>query len=801
MALPRVVSCCVIQFVGCLSVFAALSETAVKREGSRITLQVDGGLSRSLSIAEGNVTTTSFRLNGQELLSAPATELSFVVALASPNQAPVGIRAEESSEAPASAKEPLSYPMKLLRGMTNDYPDTQGVRWVDARAIASSAWKSLFSAGEVETYRPKPGVTRLVTRQTAQSGELMGLGCDLIYEIYEGFPVVRKWVAFNNRGTRWLKLEKLQLEGITLKPEFRHRLALAPGAVDQAQTLDLDPNETVGPDYKSQDWVVYPSVIAFSNRDASAGIIATSEIPSAMREIRDDGSMGYRTALFEWVLGPGESFVSEPVFLYGFSGETRATVSAISTPRDRAVEGSFQKFLSQHIGLAAEGRQLHTPVWNIWEVSWRHVNDALLRRQAAVAARCGFKQIEVDAGWQWDELDARIDTKKFPDFADTVHYLDSLGLKLSLWISNYRSEGSLDLKAHPDGRVVPLIIKDRKLGPGYGMSYASSWRNYFARDLISLHQQYGIIGFKEDHCNIRAGDIAFGHESRTRKESLLRGFRGMFEMQDMVQAMAPEVITNITHEVYWDRPNPGCDLAALKHGVSYHIPPNRHDGGEDVFMFKARGLKPTSEFYQGAPHAAAGAQARRRAFIEGCRVAREQFYAHRALPLRSLQFSALITINQDGSLATEVQDRQVCSLLMGSPLLFSGDLTTLSSENVERYADRFRLLDRLEKTYGIYRFFQFSGVPAPTDTDWHWWGKLNDDGCGAVVVLRGSAGSDQRRINIPWVHSATRYVVTAAFTGKTLGTFSGTELQDGTLQLALPIYGQEILEIAPLKRL
>ena len=80
----------------------------------------------------------------------------------------------------------------------------------------------------------------------------------------------------------------------------------------------------------------------------------------------------------------------------------------------------------------------------------------------------------------------------------------------------------------------------------------------------------------------------------------------------------------------------------------------------------------------------------------------------------------------------------------------------LSEENIARYRQRFEIVKRLEKTYGIYRRFQFSGVPAPTDSDWHWWGKLDEDGYGAVVVVRGSGGQGHRAVNIPWVESERR---------------------------------------------
>ena len=79
--------------------------------------------------------------------------------------------------------------------------------------------------------------------------------------------------------------------------------------------------------------------------------------------------------------------------------------------------------------------------------------------------------------------------------------------------------------------------------------------------------------------------------------------------------------------------------------------------------------------------------------------------------------------------------------------------------------------------------------------DWHWWGKLNPKGAGAVVVLRGSSGSDRRQINIPWVAAKTQYRVTALFTGRDLGRYSGGQLQAGAIALTLPQLGQEILEI------
>jgi hypothetical protein len=190
-------------------------------------------------------------------------------------------------------------------------------------------------------------------------------------------------------------------------------------------------------------------------------------------------------------------------------------------------------------------------------------------------------------------------------------------------------------------------------------------------------------------------------------------------------------------------------------------------------------------------------QTLRTQLIGGCWNARQRFYAHRGLPLYGLEYYGAATVNFKGSLTPEVQDRQICSWLMGAPVVYAGDLASLTPENIERYRQRFDLLKRLQKTYDIYRHFQYSGVPEPTDTDWHWWGKLNEQGHGAVVVLRGSAGEDKRRVNIPWVDPESKYRVTALFAGRPLGDYTGSQLIKGTLEIDLPVYGQEILELAP----
>jgi hypothetical protein len=62
-------------------------------------------------------------------------------------------------------------------------------------------------------------------------------------------------------------------------------------------------------------------------------------------------------------------------------------------------------------------------------------------------------------------------------------------------------------------------------------------------------------------------------------------------------------------------------------------------------------------------------------------------------------------------------------------------------------------------------------------------------------VIRGKNGENERKINIPWVNPAKKYQVYSCFSGRVIGTYPGRDLISGKLSIALPPYGQDILEL------
>ena len=194
------------------------------------------------------------------------------------------------------------------------------MRWVDPITIHSAAWSGLFSQLSHEISHPLPGVTRLTIAALAKSSETIGgVTVRLCYELYEGHPVIRKWIEVSNAGSNWLKLDHLWIDDLVLSPRLANRTLLTPAEYDAES-----------------------SVVALCTEDGTLGVIAANEVPSALRGMAPQGAMGYRPEYFEWILGPGETFVSEPVFHYAFHGAVQKTVSALSTPLDRTLEGPYR---------------------------------------------------------------------------------------------------------------------------------------------------------------------------------------------------------------------------------------------------------------------------------------------------------------------------------------------------------------------------------------------------------------------------------------------------------------------------
>lgn len=720
-----------------------------------------GILSRKLIVSDRLFTSTGLFVGRDNLAAAACEELSVAFMKAFPNEEPVGIG--YSDEGGVEQTDAVKNKTDALSVKKKESKMTGYVNWIDSLYVNQPVFPSVFKKYNCRISKTDSCTTRCTLTFSAVH-PFDGIFAEINYEIYSGYPVIRKWVTFRNQGDQWIKISGLMLENWRPAAKYTHTTMLTPNS----RGLD-------------------PSILAFSDSVYAQGVISVSEVPSKLRHLAPDGSSGYDPDLFEWVIGPGESFESDPVFLYAFSGKSYPTVSAVSTALDRCVESDLQDFLKERILSPVKQHESIAPVFCTWTNYSAGINNSNMHTAADIASQIGFHCFQLDAGWSdtgpgagW-AVSTPVPNKNFPDLKGLSEYIHSKGMKTGLWYSDFISEKEYGRPADGPGLFSLPLIR-RTGGLGLSMCFQKS-REKYIRDLVYLHKTFQSGYFKQDLSNVCYGDIARGHESRTLKESYLRGLRGLFAVQDEIHSRTPDVWLQLSHEIYWETPGPEADVAVLKHADSYHSAPNEYWGAGN------RSKLVSSEWKYNV-------DSLRQKLIQGAFRARELWYRHRGLPLDRIEVFGAVTTNFRGSLTPEIQDRQVCSWLTGAPLSFSGDLTSLTPENIGRYRFLFNILKDLEQKYGIYSCYQYSGVPAPADEDWHWWGKLNREGLGAVIVLRGSAGEQERKINIPWVNPEQRYYLKGLLSGKDLGRFSGKQLQKGDLKIILQPFGQEIIEIS-----
>jgi hypothetical protein len=242
--------------------------------GGRAVIRA-GNVERIVEIGPSRVRTVSLTIGGRQMLASAARAFSVAVAREESNRQPRGLRPEEAGEQNAFTIANRA----RWRGDTFDsarYDDTRAdaPRWVDTRLVEAGSGLALSTPPSAVVSRPAEGVERLTIGMTLGGGPAVeGVRLDLVYETYAGFPAIRKWARLENAGTRWLRLDRLTLDDLQLSSLTRKPLAAAMFGVQ-------------------------PSVVAFEAQGGTAGLIAASEIPSALRSISDQGALGYTPGLF-----------------------------------------------------------------------------------------------------------------------------------------------------------------------------------------------------------------------------------------------------------------------------------------------------------------------------------------------------------------------------------------------------------------------------------------------------------------------------------------------------------------------
>jgi hypothetical protein len=241
---------------------------SISRDGDTIQLEA-GCLGRAIRVSGSRVILDGLGVDGTPVAAANSGEISFAISLASPNRDPRALIPTSGGAINVEAGQQDGTDSLEVREKCGE-PDGRQTEWTGKRSFAGNSWQDCFDLTRVAITSPRPGVQRLVVRTRAlKDPALAGVSVTLVYEIYDGFPVIRKWAEFQNNSASWIKLDELVIDDMRVLPEFADRTLLTPSERGAGS-----------------------SIVAFSNREQTRGMIVASEIPSALRRIQDDCDWG-----------------------------------------------------------------------------------------------------------------------------------------------------------------------------------------------------------------------------------------------------------------------------------------------------------------------------------------------------------------------------------------------------------------------------------------------------------------------------------------------------------------------------
>jgi hypothetical protein len=184
-----------------------------------------GALVRTLSFAGGDISTSSLAVGGREMLAETSREFSVLVSREKDNRAPRGLKPEEAGRRTTS--EEALRRAGVRKGSTHRVrrPAPGCAQVGGPSRHGGRTWNLFGAAPAAKVVKPSAGATRLVVELPADKDpELAGLVFELNYEVYDGYPVVRKWIQVRNQSHRWLKIERLTIDDLRLAPLTAKRL-------------------------------------------------------------------------------------------------------------------------------------------------------------------------------------------------------------------------------------------------------------------------------------------------------------------------------------------------------------------------------------------------------------------------------------------------------------------------------------------------------------------------------------------------------------------------------------------------
>lgn len=589
---------------------------------------------------------------------------------------------------------------------------------------------------------------------------------ELQYITYPDMAAVHKSLRIINNGTKDIKVENVDVEAFRVNwPTHQSRVHHYYGR-----------RVWVGP-YVG-DW--NDPLAVLHSLDGRKGLAIGNEATgvtkrTALLEQESGVSAGLTHtdqdfAFRKWI-APGESWTSPRIFTIPYTG---------TADPSWVLNTGVSDFVRKHMGVRIEELS-RKPMfgYNTWSAFGRGLNEKLVIELAEAAAECGVEEFLIDDGWQfnfdpeknsiWQVGDWRVDTVKFPNGLKPVFdHIKSLGMKPGLWVSVGSAETeSRVFREHPEwfvkdegGQYVNLHAD----GPVRTACMSTDWSDYIRDILLGLVRDHGLTYLKLDFAivtsayiydNSKTGCYAGDHPyHKDRNESFAMNYERCMKLFDDIHREAPELYIDCTYET-----------AGKYHLIDYGFA--KHAEGDWL-----------SNITQKGP-------------LGAMLVRRLAWERTPAIPATSLVIGNMFIDDEYHELAYKS--------LTGTLPVMLGDPRKLSAEQKARYRSWTAWMSGLEDRHGIMSFRQdIPGFGEPREGFWDGFCRVNTEtnSGGLIGVFRQGAKEKSRFVTVPWLDAGKTYAVKKGFTGETIATLTGKQLEeDGFMVTITEEYDGELFEV------
>jgi alpha-galactosidase len=581
------------------------------------------------------------------------------------------------------------------------------------------------------------------------------LDIDVLYQVYDGLPGLRKSLVVRNTGPVPVRLTHLKMEsvGLDLGPSSEVLLDAQFGGTPR-ETLYTGRWEDVGP----RVW----------NGRTGDGIAILNEAPGYMKRTEIDAfyhpGHAFITSMYDTDLMPFEREVAA-------GEEFRSAASSLVLFRKGGGVSDPQWVLPSYTAAVLQRKigPVGAPwIYNTWNPFRRGINAEIVASLIPIAGQMGMDIFTIDDGWQQQYGENTPDPKAFPHGLQTLRAaVEKNGMRLGLWLPMATiGRETADFRDHPEWAALDSAGKPKETETADGskivMCMAGPYQERAASRINEAIEQFHLAYVKLDLTTVfnaygeAPGCWPHDHGHDGWAESLGRIYEGIDAVTRQVYAKHPDVLIDLSFELW-----------GQKHLI-------------DAGLLTYADFDWLSNVNDDTPESA------------GPRQARMLLY-HRSFAIPA---DTMIV----GNMQADVPDKEeiFATEIATAPLLL-GDLRKLSAADRLWYRDHIAWFKKLRSASSLSdSFFPLGNWKQPSPADWDGFARVSKSGTGVLVVFRNESGTESVDVTVPDLPDA-KYSLVSAMSGKKLNVIN-TQL--GKLHVRLEFSpGQlvEVLELQPAK--